>query len=109
MFKVGDRVTINWDTVYNEDLDKIEYEVNYFNDLIKCYGTVKRDYQPQDDYVEIEWDMCYHPEMYGNNQWNLPTMVVKLISPGDIKKVIEKRIKRTYAKSKLSFVQNWSK
>jgi hypothetical protein len=109
MFKVGDRVTINWDTVYNEDLDKIEYEVSNFNDLIECYGTVKRDYNSDDGYVIIEWDTKYHNRMYDNNQWNLSFKIVKLVEPVDPKKAIERRIKRTYAKSKLPFVRNWSK
>lgn len=109
MFKVGDRVTIDWDTIYNEDLDKIKYEVNDFKNRIECYGTVTKDYHPSHIYVIIEWDHKYHDLMYKNNQWNLSLKIVKLVEPFDPKKVIERRIKRTYAKAKLPFVRNWSK
>ena len=108
-YNAGDRVTIDWEAVYGSLLDLDAYELRYFEESSEYYGTIQRDYHPDDEYLIIEWDEKYHSHMYGNNQWNLDPKVVKLVEPIDPKKAIETRIIRTYAKSKLPFVQNWSK
>lgn len=111
MYKPGDRVVINWDKVDNNLYTLEEFELERFEYGETYTGTVEK----VDDLIAIIiWDKPYHSAMYGRygKQWNLIMEVLKLAK--DHKKLTPEerillRIKKTYAKSSLPFVQNWSK
>lgn len=115
-YNIGDRVKINWEAC--KGIDLIKYGLDNFLSGLPYYGTVIESFKVNskaryftENYVTIRWDRRGHLGMYGEDglYWNLHYSVIKLMGPLDPKKAIEQRIKRTYAKSKLPFVQNWSK
>lgn len=110
-YNIGDRVMIDWDKVGTDPYKLKKFELNYFPYGETYTGTVK---QIDNALAIIIWDKPYHYAMYGRDgkQWNLRMEVLKLAK--DHKKLTPEerillRIKKTYAKSSLPFVQNWSK
>lgn len=107
-YNIGDRVKINWEACGGINL--VAYALDRFQYGEIYVGTVEKVYN---NIAIIIWDKPYHSAMYGRygKQWNLRMEVLKLakyhkeLTPEER---ILLRIKKTYAKSKLPFVQNWS-
>lgn len=111
MYEPGDRVMIDWDKVGTDPYKLKEFELDHFPYGETYTGTVE---QVDNAIAIIIWDKPYHSAMYGRygKQWNLIMEVLKLAK--DHKELTPEerillRIKKTYAKSSLPFVQNWSK
>lgn len=111
MYKPGDRVMIDWDKVGTDPYKLKKFGLDHFPYGAIYTGTVE---QVDDAIVIIIWDKSYHSAMYGRygKQWNLIMEVLKLAK--DHKELTPEerillRIKKTYAKSSLPFVQNWRK
>ena len=106
-YKPGDRVMIDWDKV-DINSDKLEeFELDRFTYGKTYTGTVE---EIENTIAIIIWDKPYHSFMYGRygKQWNLIMKVLKLAKELTPEERVLLRIKKTYAKSNLHFVQNWS-
>ena len=105
--KPGDRVMIDWAKVGTDPYRLERFELDRFPYGETYTGTVE---EIENTVAVIIWDKPYHSAMYGRygKQWNLIMEVLKLVKESTPEERILLRIKKTYAKSNLPFVQNWS-